>query len=393
MAETNFANLTTEQKMVWARDVWKTARQNSFMAQMSGTDPMSASVERITELTKTEKGDRAVITLVPDLEGDGIVGDTELEGNEEEAKAYDQTVDIDQLRNATKSAGRMAEQKTIVRFREQSRDLLGHWLADRVDQIASMVVSGQDFRLKTNGGFRAGFSADGTGGFSRSATSGHALYDLAFASDVSAPSTNRHFRWNKSAGTLDAGDTTTVTASDTPTYGMLVELKAHAKDRRIKPIRMRGSELYHVLMHPKALAKLKLDSDFLANLRNAGPRGNTNPLFSGTVMTVDGLVIHEWTHSWNTLGATAGTATESGYAGYKWGSDADVNGNRIVLLGAQALAFADIDIPQWEEDVWDYGAKPGIAVGKIAGFKKPVFHSPMDGSDEDFGVVAVDVAV
>jgi N4-gp56 family major capsid protein len=365
---------------------------------MSGTDPMSASVERITDLTKTERGDKAVITLVPDLEGDGVVGDSELEGREEEAKAYDQSIEIDQLRNATKSAGRMAEQKSVVRFREQSRDLLGHWLADRTDQVASMVASGQDFRLKTNGSFRKGFSADGSGGFSRDssasgAPSGQALYDLSFADDVTAPSTNRHMRWDSSASELKDGDVTAVESTDTPSYGMLVEAKAYAKDRRLKPIRMQGAELYHVLMHPKALAKLKLDKDFLANLRDAGPRGKSNPLFSGTVMTVDGLVIHEWTHSWNTLGATAGSSSESGYAGYKWGSDAQVNGNRILLMGAQALAFADIDVPQWNEDTFDYNAKPGIAVGKISGFKKPVFYSPMDGSAEDFGTLAVDVAL
>lgn len=393
MTETNFGNLTSNQKLVWARDVWKTARQNSFIAQLSGNDPMSAAVERITELTKTEKGDRAIITLVPDLEGDGVIGDTEMEGKEEEAKAYDLHVDIDQLRNATKSAGRMAEQKTIVKFRSQSKDLLGHWLADRVDQIGSMVAAGQDFRLKTNGGFRAGFSADGSGGFTRTQGAGEALYDLSYASDVSAPTSGRHFRWDAANSELKDGDTTAVTATDYPSYAMLVEAKAHAKDRRLKPIRIEGSELFHVFLHPKAMAKLKLDSDFLANLRDAGKRGNTNPLFSGTVVTVDGLVLHEWTHSWNTLGATEGTATESGFAGYKWGADANVRGNRILMVGAQGLAFADIDVPQWNEDIWDYGAKPGISVGKIAGLRKPKFYSPIDGTTEDFGVLAIDVAM
>ena len=146
-------------------------------------------------------------------------------------------------------------------------------------------------------------------------------------------------------------------------------------------------------MHPNAMAKLKLDSDFLANIRNAGVRGNANPLFSGSVVTVDGLVFHENIHVYNTLGATGGAAPQSGFAGYKWGAAADVDGSRILMCGAQALAFADIGGPNWEEDDFDYHNQPGISLGKILGFLKPVFSSFQDGTDEDFGVIAIDVAI
>jgi len=395
MAETNFTNLTTEEVKAWSMDVWKTARYNSFVMNMSG-EGINSAFQRIRELSASKAGTKAVVTIVPDLEGDGVVGDYELEGNEEEAKAYDQTIQVDQLRNANKLAGRMADQKSVVKFRETSRDILGYWLADRVDQLGSLTLSGVDYRHNTNGSLRSGFSHDGTN-YSRNTTTspvGQALYDLEFANDVSAPTANRHFRWDGTNKELVAGDTTTVTTSDTPSYGMLVELRAFAKDRRIKSLRAGGQELYHIFMHPKALAKLKLDSDFINNLRNAGPRGNSNPLFSGSLVTVDGLVIHEWGHSFNTLGASSGSATESGRPGYKWGSDATVNGNRVILCGAQALAHGDIDIPEWDErNHFDYGAKPGISIAKICGFRKPHFYSPKDGTNEDFGTVAVDVAM
>lgn len=395
MAETNFGALLEEQKTTWARDVWKTARQHSFVMQLAAKG-MNSVIERITELTRSEKGTRAVITLVPDLEGDGVVGDYELEGNEEAAKAFDQVIQIDQLRNANKSAGRMAEQATVVKFRETSRDLLGFWLADRVDQLASLTASGVDFRHRTNGALRPGFSHDGSD-YQRDtdvAPEGQALVDLEFANDVTAPSSNRHFRWDAQARELAPADTTAITKDDKISYAALVELKAYAKDRRIKSVRGGGMELFHVFLHPKCMAKLKLDPDFLANVRNAGVRGSSNPLFSGTIVTVDGLVLHEWTHSYNTLGAATGTSAEAGQPGYKWGAEADVNGNRVLLMGAQALAFADIGIPEWDErNHFDYGAKPGIAVAKICGFRKPVFHSPIDGGAEDFGVIALDVAM
>jgi len=394
VTETNFTLLTDNQKTAWSRDVWKTARQQSFVMNLAG-EGINSAIQRIRELTRSEKGTRAVITLVPDLEGDGVVGDAELAGREESASARDLVVQIDQMRNANKLAGRMADQKSVVRFRETSRDLLGFWLADRFDQLAALTMAGTDYRLRTNGALRPGFSHDGST-FSRNtgtAPDGEALFDLEFASDVSAPTAKRHFRWDDASKSLKSGDTTAVTAADKLSYAALVELKAHAKDRRVKSLRASGQELFHVFLHPQAMAKLKLDQDFLANVRNAGVRGNTNPLFSGAIVTVDGLVLHEWTHSFNTLGATAGDSTNAGTPGYKWGANADVEGNRVVLMGAQGLAFADIGIPQWHEDVWDYGAKPGVSIAKIAGFRKPVFYSPMDGTDEDFGVVCLDVAM
>lgn len=390
MANTNFSSLLTEEKKVWSRDLWKQARQNSYIMQMAGTGP-NAAIQRITELTESERGTKAVITMVKDLINDGVTGDYTLEGNEEAIGAQDQVIQIDQLRHANRHAGRMEHQKTVINFRETSRDVLGFWFADRIDQLAALTMSGVDYRLNTNGSIRAGFTHDGTN-WARTAPVGQALYDLAFAADVTAPSADRYFRWDATGGLLKDGNTA-LEAADTPSYAMLVELNAYAKDRRLRAVRAGGQNVFHVFMHPQALAKLKLDTDFLANVRNAGPRGNSNPLFSGAIVTVDGLVIHEFTHCFNTMGATAGLLANAGDPGYKWGANADVDGSRVLLVGAQALAFADLGAPEWYEDEFDYGNQQAISTSKIFGFKKPVFDHRADGDDEDFGIIACDVAI
>ena len=87
MATTNFAALTSEQLTVWSRDFWRVARNNSFINQFAGSGS-NAMVQRITELTKSEKGARAVLTLLADMTGDGVTGDNTLEGNEEQLKAF-----------------------------------------------------------------------------------------------------------------------------------------------------------------------------------------------------------------------------------------------------------------------------------------------------------------
>lgn len=383
MADTNFTtNLTHAEKKVWAREIWSIARNNSFLFQFMGSGPNSM-IQRITELTKTERGEMAIITLVPDLTGDGVTGDYTLEGNEEAITAYDQAITIDQLRHANRSAGRMTEQKSIVNFRKTSRDVLGYWLADRLDQMGFLTLSGVPYTLANTGKLRPVLAT------------GRNLGDLAFAADVTAPSTNRHFRWNASTGNLDAGDVTAVTATDYPTYEMLVKMKATAKERYVKGIRgPGGQEIYHVFMTPTGMARLKMDADYLANVRNAWTRSEKNPLFAGTTsIMADGLVIHEYRHVFNTVQATTGTVSEAGDPGYKWGATAAVNGQRVLLCGAQAMGFCDLGAPYYDEEMFDYNNKPGIAIGKIMGMLKPVFHSTYHGTSEDFGVIAVDTAI
>ena len=380
MATTNFASLTSEQLTIWSRDFWRVARNMSFINQFAGSGP-NAMVQRITELTQSEKGARAVVTLLADMTGDGIIGDNTLEGNEEALRAYDVVVQLDQLRFANRLAGRLADQKSVVNFREHSRDALAYAMADRIDQLAFQTMSGIAYTNKNTGALRPVLNT------------GQNLGDLAFASDVSAPTSNRHRRFDASSG-LVAGDVTAVVAADTITYPAILALKAYAKDNYIRGIRGAGNEeVFHLFVTPQVMADLKLDSDFLANVRNAGVRGPNNQLFSGTSsLMVDGVMVHEFRHVFNTANATSGASGNAGTAGYKWGANADIDGSACLFVGAQALAMADIGLPEITEDTFDYGNQNGISIGKIFGFKKPVYNSDYNGSSEDFGIIRMDVA-
>ena len=380
MANTNFAALTSEQLTIWSRDFWRVARNMSFINQFAGSGP-NAMVQRISELTQSEKGARAVITLLADMTGDGIVGDNTLEGNEESLRAYDIVVQLDQLRFANRLAGRLADQKSVVNFREHSRDALAYAMADRIDQVAFLTMSGIAYSVKNNGALRPVL------------TTGQNLSDLAYSGDVSAPTSNRHRRWDASSG-LVAGDVTAVVAADTISYQTMVALKAYAKDNYIRGIRgAAGEEVYHLFVTPQVMADLKLDSDFLANVRNAGVRGPSNELFAGSSsLMVDGVMIHEYRHVFNTSGATSGASGNAGSNGYKWGANATIDGAACLFCGAQSLAMADIGLPEIVEDNFDYGNQNGISIGKILGFRKPKFNTDVTSTTEDFGIVRLDVA-
>ena len=371
MALTNFGLLTNEQKTVWAMELWKNARNQSFINKFLGKGPNSL-VQHITDLKQSEKGARAVITLLADLTGDGVAGDRALEGNEEGMQTFDQVIRIDQIRHANRHEGRMADQKSIVEFRGNSRDVLSYWLSDRIDQMAFLTLAGISYAMKPNGAARVGSD----------------LQYLDFASDVTAPSAKRRLRWDGTSATksLIAGAASSaVVATDTPSWELFVQLKAYAKDRYIRGIKEDGgAETYHAFLTPTAMAKLKMESNFMLNLRHSVQKDKNDSLFTGSSVRIDDIYLHEFRHVPNTSGAASGS---------KYGAGGTVEGSQILFCGAQALGMADIKAPEWNEKGFDYENSQGISIGKILGFKKPVFNSIYENNTaEDFGVVSVYVA-
>ena len=83
------------------------------------------------------------------------------------------------------------------------------------------------------------------------------------------------------------------------------------------------------------MAKLKMDNNYMLNLRHSKERGDENNLFTGTSVKIDGIYLHEFRHVYNTRGAASGS---------KWGASGTVDGCQILFCGAQALGMADTPI-------------------------------------------------
>jgi N4-gp56 family major capsid protein len=379
MAATNFAALTSEQLTVWSRDFWREARNRSFVMGFVGTGH-GAMIQRIDELSTVNDGARAVITLVNDATGDGVVGDNQLKGNEEALRSTECVIQIDQWRAAHRNTGRMSDQKSVVKFRNEAKDKLSYTAARVMDELAFLTMSGISYAYHTNGALRTGSQ----------------LNQLEFAADVEAPSSRRHYRWDAGTTSLVAGNTADMVDADLPTWNMLVQMKAKAVNEYIRPIRTDGGiEMYHVFMSPDGMARLKQDENFLKAWREAGVRGDSNDLFKGTPhggkkgIYIDGLNILEYRNVYTTLGASAADQWNAA------GTDLTRGGQRIILAGAQALAYADIkgSLPTWVEDQDDYDNTYGIATGKMFGLLKPQLYSTHAASVQDFGLMVVDTAL
>lgn len=367
--QTDFGSMTSLQKKVWSAKVSKQGRDESFWLSNgfvgSNTDDSNKPVQRITELTETERGTEAVMPLVADLTGGGVVGDNQLEGNEEALVADSQTIRIDQLRNGVRSRGRMSEQQTVLRFRVQGKDALAYWLADTIDELLFLTAAGRAYTLNTDGSTRDASQ----------------LPQLKFASDVAAASTNR-LMYGGSA-TSEA----TIAAADKVTWDLVVQAKSFAKRKRIKPVRAGGRNYYILVLSTEQMRDLEQNSDYKTLHAQALPRGLNNPLFTNAKKVISDVVIYDHQKVFNTLGLASGS---------RWGSGSTVHGAQAMLLGAQALGFAQLGNKGdgWaESDNTDYGARPAIGVGRIVGMLKPQYKSRYDANTaEDYGIVTIKTA-
>ena len=365
--QTDFSALTEAQKRVWSAEAWKEGRDQSFwftkgFISKSEAD-MNRPVHRITKLTKTERGTECVMQLIPDMQGDGTVGDNKLDGNEEALQNDAQVIRIDMLRHGVRSKGEMSEQATVIRFRAQARDKLAFWMADKIDELMFLTASGRAYSLKTDGSTRASSQ----------------LPQLAFAADVAAATSNR---------IVYAGSATTegtLTTDDKVSWNLLTTLKAKMKRKRIRPIREGGKEYYVVVLSSEQCRDLNLDSTYQTIVSRAAEKGSKNPLFTGATAVVQGLIIYEHNKVFSTLGLASAS---------KWGAGGTVDGAQALAFGAQALGLATIDNTfMRESDNTDYGNRPGIAWGRKIGMLKPQFKATVDGGTrEDYGVFSVKTA-
>lgn len=370
IGKTDFAASQGGAKVLWSRKLWSDARDLMFTTKFEGGQ--DAPIHMISELTKEERGETVKMQLVSDLVGDGIVGDGEREGRGEKLQNYYDEITIDIITHSVENTGKLADQKSVINFREQANDKLKYWLANRMDQLKILTLSGISYA----------YNLDGS---TRSETS---FANLAFAGDVSAPTAGRHYRVTKDGSGvytgLAAGATASVDATDTLCYKAIVDAAVKARRNYLPGMMKDGRDFYIALVSPEGYAQLKKDSDFQTAIVNAGARGDSNPWFSGGITTIDGIVFHEHRLVYNTLGAASGS---------KWGSNFTVDGSRMLLLGRQALGYVDLGPPAWVEKKFQYDSMYGINVDKMFGLLKPKFYNVHTGRVEDFGVMAIDHAL
>lgn len=357
-------------KYAWGHKAYDEFIEQFFFTGMLGNGE-NAIIEHITELTKNSKGEvGAWLRLILDIHGGGVVGDNSLVDRERNLEASWIAAHFDQMRNGMVTKGRLSEQKSVIDQRKEFRKKMARWYAEVQEIQAILTASGITYDQNIDGSPRV-------------TPAGQDLWtDLAYAADVTAPTSNRHYRVD-ATDILDAGDTTQVAAADVPTYKVIPQLEALASTSHLTPLRYGGEEYYLWLIHKNSMARLWQDADFRSVVVDGSVRGPNNPVFKNTKVTMNNLIIKPYNRVYNTTGAASGVS--------KWGSGEAIDGTRSLLLGAQALAFVDLGPLNWEEETRDYKNRWGLGVDKMAGWLKPKFKSSYTQTVEDL-LIAVDMA-
>lgn len=310
MASTKFESTDALTRQAWNAELVRELREDLYFDRFMGEGSMNI-IQVFRELMRN-KGDKITYGLVRKLTGPGVRGDSTLKGNEESVTYQDDSVTLDQLRNAALTDGRLTEQRVNFNIRADIRRNLANWLGEEIDQ------------------------------------------DIFTAFEASP---------TKTFFGGDATSTATIGSDDKIDPELISKVKAFAKSTaspHVPPVRIGGVDYFVLVMHPHVAFDMKRDTEFRQTLRESMPRSADHPIFTGALGIWDGVVLHEH--------PKVGIATNFGAA-------ADQPGATNSFLGRQAGVFAWGREPELVETDDDYGNKYLAASGAIFGFNKSTFAS------------------
>lgn len=357
---------------LWQKELYKAVMDDLYFSKFMGEG--ENNIVQIKNQLKKSPGDTVTVPLTAKLTGDGVSGDSELEGNEEAINAYSDSIAISQIRNAVRLTGKLDEQKNVYDMRVDGKNKLAIWLREFIERQCFLKLGGVNNEYLTD---TAG-NVIGT-----QATWSNPPEQVPY-NDSGAGYGDRYL----CADYANGADSLASTDLLTPELISRARIKASSRiasgGPKVQPIRMEGKDYYVMFIHPWQAFDLKNNSTYAQAQREAQVRGNSNPIFTGALGIWDGVVIHEHEYvPYLDVSSSAGNNFNAAGAG----TDFAVDTFRALLCGKQALGFVQTkESMKMTEKTFDYGNKVGYATGLIGGIQKITFNSI------DYGVVAVDTA-
>jgi len=371
----NTTGLDALTKKLWQAELDKDVKDNEYFNQMGMIGTGENNIIQVKDELVKSQGDTITFGLGIKLgRNTGVTGDNELEGNESVITYYSESVAIDQWRDAVRLKGMLREQQQAFNMRKDAKAKLSIRRQEFMEQQYFFKLGGVTNASITDiNGTVLGLFEDGTSALTWSNTPG-----TVPAADSAAGSGDRYLCANSSGA--DA-----MTASDklTPALISKAKVKAMVAQPKIKPLRINGQYHYVLFVHPFQAYDLKRNEEFRQAQREAGVRGQDNPIFQGMVGMWDGVIIHQNEYVPYLDVSVAGhnfTAAASG-------TDFAVDTYRAIFCGQQAAALAKCkDETGWVEKYFDYDNKTGFKTGMIGGIQKIQYNS------KDYGCIVIDTA-
>lgn len=289
---------------MWARKCYEEAKAKHFWQRFSGPEGSGMPFIIKTELL-TQPGDTIHISQVSNLSGAGVSGNTRLRGTEEKLSLAEITVVPEWNRHAVSDTAKASKQINQD-FRVKAQKGLSYWMANKMDSsvwTAAEVIAA------------AGFEA-------------------AAVSRVYA-----------GAATSDVTITSTMVFSVTEIRKAAAKLASANIPKIAVPGMPAGDGYYLCFINPWQAYSLKSDSEWIGNHQSATERGASNPLFTGALGEIDGVIVHPTTQCKQRADGAA-----------------SINIATSIMCGQEALARGLNEDIGWAEQVDDYEFEHGIGI-------------------------------
>jgi N4-gp56 family major capsid protein len=354
MAVTAFGTNDAQTVKLWSTVTMREALKATMMKRLMGTNKRSI-IQRLTELEKSA-GDTIKYDLLMQMTGDGVAGDNRMRDNEEALTYYQDSVAIDQLRNAH-AFRRMSQQRTLHDMRVDAKSNLADWFAGTFDTYGFNFLCG-----KTT---------------------------FSFAGNTpTAPDADHYIVSGDVANSgVIATDEGSLGNNDQIQLADLDYAKEAAKTLTppIRPAIFDGLEYYVVILHSYSVTDIRLDvansayTDWPTIQMYANKRGLSNPIFTGALGVYNGMILLESTYLPAFTGAAASTVRRNLFLGAQSG----VFAQGSAYDGIEKERMGKDNLMSWYEQTDDYGNEKGISVGCIFGIKSTLFNS------KDYGKIVI----
>ncbi|WP_370931892.1 N4-gp56 family major capsid protein [Bartonella sp. DGB1] len=341
---------------LWAKKLTLEVRDFTPIAPLIGEN--EDAIIHLKTATQKGKGDRITFDLLGLLDKDGVTEGEKLEGQEEIAQIYTDSLVINQLRTAVAvpADGTIDEQRASFNMQEKANKMLRNWFSRRLSIAAHLhwagytgdevTIEGKKYKLS---GVHYGFNKP------------------------TAPTKKRHLIANNKSSENELSEQDRFSLKHIDEAIML----AKTSNPTMQPVTINGDKVFVMYLHPAQVKDLRSNCDGgqwldIQKSAYAGSRSK-NPIFDGSLGMYNGVILREAVH------VMPGLNNER---------KMKLNTRRAVLLGAQSLAVAfgrNMDHSYFKiiKETKDYENELGFACSTLFGIKKTKFNN------EDYGTIVV----
>lgn len=357
----------------WSKDLERVAPKDSKLMSMGLVGTSKDHPIQVKTDLKANAGTEITFGLREPLRGVTTIADDILEGKERSLDFNDFTIRIGQERIAEKTGGELDGTRVSYDVREEMRDSQSQFWGEHYDEVGIIKLSGDIGENNWN-----------------TVDSRTIAWDR---NTLSAPTSDRWI-----VGTTLGAAITTLTSSMKFTLDVIDECElaagrqsATTARRKIRKTRAGGEEGYIMIIDKLQFKQLVQSTDkrfydlYKAEVQGKGGLADS-PLFGKAKFKYSDTYVFVF---------------EELVRFSDYGGGGNLKAVRALFMGAQAgmLALGPGEKGSatgyyWRERKIDYGNKLGVATGKIWGFQKTSYSTtPGGGTDEDYGVIAVDTYV